>query len=96
MSEIIPAHSRRTFLSTSAAAATAAAIGGSAGLFPAQSAAAAERGTSFGAPTDRRVRPFRVRFPEKDLIDLRRRIVATRFPERRLSRISRRVCSLRP
>src|SRR5690348_12279400 len=28
------------------------------------------------------VRPFRVSFPEEDLVDLRRRINATRWPER--------------
>ncbi|MGC5009075.1 epoxide hydrolase N-terminal domain-containing protein, partial [Streptomyces sp. DT203] len=82
MSEVIPPHSRRKFLSTSAAVA-AAAVAGPVGLAPAQSAAAAEgvSGSGLGSPADRRIRPFRVRFPERDLVDLRRRIVATRFPE---------------
>ncbi|WP_326601068.1 epoxide hydrolase family protein [Streptomyces sp. NBC_01800] len=81
MSEVIPPHSRRKFLSTSAAVA-AAAVAGPVGLAPVQSAAAAEGAPGLGSAADRRIRPFRVRFPERDLVDLRRRIVATRFPER--------------
>ncbi|MGW9032132.1 epoxide hydrolase family protein [Streptomyces sp. NPDC055722] len=80
VSEIFPPHSRRKFLSTSAAA-TAAAMAGSFGLFPAQSAAAAERGSGFGSPTGRDIRPFRVSVPERELVDLRRRIVSTRWPD---------------
>ncbi|MEU4092833.1 epoxide hydrolase family protein [Streptomyces sp. NPDC026673] len=82
MSDIIPAHSRRAFLSTSAAAASAAAIGGSLGLFPAQAAAAAGTGTGRGPSAGGRIRPFRVHFPRADLADLRRRIIATRWPEK--------------
>jgi pimeloyl-ACP methyl ester carboxylesterase len=81
MSDMIPPHSRRAFLSTSAAA-TAAAVAGSVGLLPAQSAAAFERGSAPVSPADSRIRPFRVHFPERDLVDLRRRIVAARWPEK--------------
>ncbi|MET8276387.1 epoxide hydrolase family protein [Streptomyces sp. NPDC005096] len=81
MSDMIPAHSRRTFVATSAAAATAAAIGGSFGL-SAQTAEAAEAGTSFRPSAGGSIRPFRVNFPQKDLADLRRRIVSTRWPEK--------------
>ncbi|MGW1886930.1 epoxide hydrolase family protein [Streptomyces sp. NPDC001970] len=82
MSEMIPPHSRRTFLSASAAA-TAAAVAGSFGLSPAQSAAAVPgRGAGLGSAAGGSIRPFRVHFPEKDLVDLRRRIVATRWPEK--------------
>ncbi|MET8331268.1 epoxide hydrolase [Streptomyces sp. NPDC005181] len=77
---MIPAHSRRKFLSTSAAVA-AAAVAGPVGLSSVQSAAAAEGVSGLGSPADRRIRPFRVRFPERDLVDLRRRIVSTRWPE---------------
>ncbi|MGW1541276.1 epoxide hydrolase family protein [Streptomyces sp. NPDC002309] len=84
MSEFLPPHSRRTFLSTTAAAATAAAAAGSFGLF---SAAPAEAAEAAGAATGHRpapggsIRPFRVRVPERDLVELRRRIVSTRWPE---------------
>ncbi|MFE6130285.1 epoxide hydrolase family protein, partial [Streptomyces sp. NPDC056437] len=81
MSEILPPHSRRTFLSTSAAATAAAVVAGSFSLFPAQSAAAAETGAGKGAAAGGGIRPFRVHFPERDLVDLRRRIVSTRWPE---------------
>ncbi|MFJ6632709.1 epoxide hydrolase family protein [Streptomyces sp. NPDC091376] len=80
MSEMLPPHSRRAFLSTSAAA-TAAAVAGSTGLFPARPAAAAERGAGSGPAAGGSIRPFRVHFPERDLVDLRRRIVSTRWPE---------------
>ncbi len=79
MSEIVPPHSRRAFLSTSAAAAAAAAtLGGSMSLFSSQPAAAA----GYGSHPDRRIRPFRVHFPQRDLTDLRRRIEAARWPEK--------------
>ncbi|MFI1467077.1 epoxide hydrolase family protein [Streptomyces wuyuanensis] len=80
MSETVPPHSRRTFLATSAAA-TAAAVAGSVNLFPARPAAAAEKGAGIGPVADGSIRPFRVHFPERDLIDLRKRIVSARWPE---------------
>ncbi|MEJ8662143.1 MULTISPECIES: epoxide hydrolase [Streptomyces] len=80
MSEMFPPHSRRTFLSTSAAA-TAVAVAGSFGLFPAQLAAAADRGAGLHPAADGSIRKFRIRVPERDLVDLRRRIVSTRWPE---------------
>ncbi|MFI8185284.1 epoxide hydrolase [Actinacidiphila glaucinigra] len=82
MSDIIPAHSRRAFLSTSAAAAAAAAMAGPLGVFPAQAASAAEAGAGPAAAAGERIRPFRVHFPRKDLVDLRRRILDTRWPEK--------------
>jgi pimeloyl-ACP methyl ester carboxylesterase len=49
------------------------AVAGTASLLPSQLAAA--------AATDA-IRPFRVHFPESDLVDLRKRIAATRWPDR--------------
>jgi len=48
------------------------AVAGTATLLPSQLAA---------APTTDAIRPFRVDFPEKELVDLRRRIAATRWPD---------------
>jgi pimeloyl-ACP methyl ester carboxylesterase len=79
MSDLFPPHSRRKFLSTSAAA-SAAAVAASFGLIPAQSAAAADRPSGRGTSPDSRIRPFRVHVPERDLADLRRRVVAARLP----------------
>jgi pimeloyl-ACP methyl ester carboxylesterase len=85
MSELFPQHSRRTFLSASAVA-TAAAVAGSAGLFPARSAAAAEPGSGSGSPSGspagQDIRPFRFQAPQRELADLRRRIVSTRWPDK--------------
>lgn len=80
MSDIIPPHSRRKFLFTSAAA-TAAAVGGSIGLLPAHSAAAASSRLGARSATDQRIRDFRFHAPQKDLADLRQRIVSTRWPD---------------
>ncbi|MGW5465571.1 alpha/beta fold hydrolase [Streptomyces sp. NPDC003996] len=57
MSEILPPHSRRKFLATSAAAAAAAGAA-SLGLFPTQSAAAAEAGPHRGRPAGSSVNGF--------------------------------------
>src|SRR5262245_66248417 len=57
---------RRDVLAASAAAAAV-------NLVPGQFAAAAE---------DSAIRPFKINFPEADLLDLRRRIAATRWPDR--------------
>ncbi|MGW1886900.1 epoxide hydrolase N-terminal domain-containing protein [Streptomyces sp. NPDC001970] len=46
-----------------------------------QSAAAAERGSGSGSAAGGSICPFRVHFPEKDLVDLRRRITSARWPE---------------
>ena len=46
---------------------------GAVSLFPARSAVAAESNA---------IRPFRINFPDAELIDLRRRIAATRWPDR--------------
>ncbi|MGX5185475.1 epoxide hydrolase family protein [Streptomyces avermitilis] len=81
VSEIFTPHSRRKFLSTSAAA-TAAAIAGSFGLFPAHPAAAATAtGSGPDASARGSIRPFRVHVPQNDLADLHRRITATRWPD---------------
>src|SRR5450432_2441205 len=72
-------HSRRNFLAASAAA-------GTVGLFRlaapgyAEASGAAEPPALPPAGSDGR--PFRVDVPEKDLVDLRRRIAATRWPGR--------------
>lgn len=84
MSEAVSPYSRRAFLSTSAAVAAAAVAGG---LFTAPSAQATRMGggPAGGNPdpaADGGIRPFRFHFPERDLVDLRRRIVATRWPEK--------------
>ncbi|AVH61332.1 multidrug MFS transporter [Streptomyces dengpaensis] len=75
-----PPHSRRAFLSTSAAA-TAAVAAGSFSLFPARPAAAAEKGAGLHPAAGGSIRNFRIHVPERDLVDLRRRIVSTRWPE---------------
>jgi pimeloyl-ACP methyl ester carboxylesterase len=61
---------RRQLLSS---AAIGIAIASTSGLFPAERAVAAD-----SAP----VRQFRIDIPEKDLVDLRRRVLATRWPDR--------------
>ncbi|GAB2580571.1 epoxide hydrolase family protein [Kribbella endophytica] len=79
MSEPSSSPSRRTVLSLTAAAAAA----GATGLLSTQSATAA--GTGAAAPTlasHERIRRFQVGFPNRDLVDLRRRIAATRFPDK--------------
>ncbi len=58
--------SRRGFLASSAAV-------GAANVFPAAARAAIE---------DNAIRPFRVKIPEEQLVDLRRRIAATRWPDK--------------
>lgn len=76
MPELLRSYSRRKFLSTSAATVSVAATG-ALGLRAwddsAKPAAASERQS---------IRPFRVNIPERDLTDLRRRIMATRWPDR--------------
>ncbi|WP_055589761.1 epoxide hydrolase family protein [Streptacidiphilus griseoplanus] len=72
MSHTSPRHSRRTFLSRSAAV-LAVGASGAAGALP-EAASAKDRSGE--------VRPFRVDFPERDLAELRQRIRATRWPDR--------------
>ncbi|MER9440559.1 epoxide hydrolase [Mesorhizobium sp. M0340] len=74
---------RRRLLSTAAVGIAAA---GAASLLPSHKAAAS---TSDG------IRPFTVSFPQEELTELRRRIVATRWPERELvsDEASRRIWS---
>ena len=43
-------------------------------------------------PEDQSIRPFRVTIPEKELVELRRRIAAARWPTKELGR---RACSWR-
>ncbi|MFB7534050.1 epoxide hydrolase family protein [Streptomyces sp. NPDC056178] len=85
MSEMVSPHSRREFLSASAAV-TAGAVAGSFGMFTPWAQAAEMGGDPAedhtAPPTDGAIRPFRVHFPEKDLTDLRRRILATRLPDK--------------
>jgi pimeloyl-ACP methyl ester carboxylesterase len=61
---------RRHFLGT---AAIGIAAGGAYSLLPARAAAATDGDA---------IRPFRVNFPEADLVDLRRRVIATRLPDK--------------
>jgi pimeloyl-ACP methyl ester carboxylesterase len=61
---------RRHFLGNAAMAVAAA---GALSLLPGQLHAAADDGA---------IRPFRINVPEKDLVDLHRRIAATRWPDR--------------
>lgn len=67
MSETPSSPTRRSLLATSAAV-------GAVSLLPAQAAAAVETKTT--------IRPFHVKIPEADLVDLRRRIAATRWPDK--------------
>ena len=67
MSEESLSPTRRDLLAASAAA-------GAVSVLPAQMAP--------GAGGENAIRPFRVNFPEADLVDLRRRINATKWPER--------------
>ena len=64
--------SRREMLAVTAAAGAVLAISSG-------TAEAALAGAGVGAGA---IRPFRIRFPDEDLIDLRRRLKATRWPER--------------
>src|SRR5690242_14746675 len=66
---------RRRLLITAAMGLAAAGV---AGLLPSGAAPAA------GVPpaTGDAIRPFRVDVPERDLIDLRRRVLVTRWPDR--------------
>ncbi|MER5407435.1 epoxide hydrolase [Streptomyces sp. NPDC002769] len=76
MSENIRLQSRRMFLTTSAAAMTAAAtgvFGPYSDEYSGKPVAVSERES---------IRPFRVNIPEQDLVELRRRIIATRWPDR--------------
>ncbi|MEV6166184.1 epoxide hydrolase [Streptomyces sp. NPDC052052] len=85
MSEICSPYSRRDFLSTSAAV-TAGAVAGSFGMFTPWAQATEARGAPSGSDTDPSadgtIRPFSVHYPEKDLADLRRRVLATRWPDK--------------
>jgi pimeloyl-ACP methyl ester carboxylesterase len=74
----IPSTTRRGFL-------TASATAGAMGLMVSSvDAVAAEPSGGAGPPPGDRtsVRPFRVHFPDSDLVDLKRRILATRWPDR--------------
>src|SRR6266480_6948861 len=64
---------RRRFVETAAAGIAAAGIAaaGTLSLLPERTAAATGNDA---------VRPFRINFPEEQLVDLRRRIAATRWP----------------
>ncbi|MEU6656523.1 epoxide hydrolase N-terminal domain-containing protein [Streptomyces sp. NPDC046900] len=71
-----------TGFSLHSAVATAAVVAGSFGLFPAQQAAAATAaGSRLDATARGDIRRFRFHAPHRDLVDLRRRIMATRWPE---------------
>jgi pimeloyl-ACP methyl ester carboxylesterase len=57
---------RRGFIATSVAASAS-------GLFPANASAVAE---------DKAIRPFHINFPEEQLVELHRRVIATRWPDK--------------
>src|SRR3954470_13164677 len=40
--------------------------------------------TFANTPSNEAIRPFKVNFPEEDLVDLKRRILSTRWPEKEL------------
>jgi pimeloyl-ACP methyl ester carboxylesterase len=74
--------SRRSFLVSSAAAGTLSFLG-----FGSSSYAEASGVNEFSSPPaaaadDAAIRPFHVHFPDSDLADLHRRIVATRWPDK--------------
>jgi pimeloyl-ACP methyl ester carboxylesterase len=71
-SEVV-SHERRQLLTTATMGIIAA---GSVSLFPVHPAPAATGGAREA------IRPFRIHIPEKDLVDLRRRLAATRWPEK--------------
>src|SRR6266404_3180350 len=71
-------YSRRRFLQNAAMAVGAAQLGIT-GLAEAQSGAGPTAATA-GRPDG--IRPFHINFPDADLADLRRRVLATRWPER--------------
>ena len=79
MPETFPSPSRRGFLSLSATAAAAAAVGSRVPSVG-QSAAAAPRGPA--APTDPTIRRFHIHEPRRKLVHLRRRVLQTRWPEK--------------
>src|SRR6185369_15919187 len=71
-------HNRRRFLQNAAMAVGAAQLGIT-DFAEAQSGAEPATATT-GGPNG--IRPFRIHFPDADLADLRRRVLATRWPER--------------
>jgi len=70
----------------SAGAALVAGLPAFAGNFASSEATAADAGplreANGAAADDMSIRPFHIHFPEAELVDLRRRIVATRWPEK--------------
>ena len=60
-----------------------AAIGKSQTLLSPDNAAASPHVTT-GAPGDDSIRPFRIKVPDKTLVDLRRRLASTRWPDQEL------------
>lgn len=79
MPEMLPPHSRRSFLAASTVTALTAVASSAFGLSAARPAGAAEAAEAVG---DAAIRPFRIHVPKKELTDLRRRVVATRWPAR--------------
>lgn len=81
-SEVVPDPARRRLLGSVAVATATAALPG---LLPAGTAQAATTAVARSAVgTSEAIRPFQVRLPEADLVDLRRRVRATRWPDREL------------
>ncbi|MGW1550178.1 epoxide hydrolase family protein [Streptomyces sp. NPDC002346] len=84
MDENLRLHSRRKLLTTTLAASTAAATAAATGIFGLQDAA--DPSKPVAASERESIRPFRVNIPERELTDLRRRIMATRWPDRETAR----------
>jgi pimeloyl-ACP methyl ester carboxylesterase len=74
--------SRRSFLAASAAAGVLGLFGLGASSDAEASPVSEPSAHAPGADGGDAIRPFKVKFPEADLVDLRRRIVATRWPEK--------------
>jgi len=75
---------RRSFLAASAIAGSLGLMGLAAPRFAAGSEVNPLPTKVSTADDGDSIRPFRVNFPESDLVDLRRRIVATKWPEREM------------
>jgi pimeloyl-ACP methyl ester carboxylesterase len=73
---------RRSFLATSTAAGAFGLLGLASLEYAEASGSRLPSHQTSSATADDSIRPFKVNFPEADLVDLRRRVVATRWPDR--------------
>ena len=84
IADIVSRPTRRSFLGGSAAAGTLSFLSLTFSGFAASSGHGGSSPRSSAADGGSAIRPFHVSFPQADLVDLRRRIVATRWPSREL------------